>query len=290
LISLRGQRGHAVVLTFFYTHCPDTCPLTSQKLRAILNSFGSEARKVTVLIVSTDPLHDNPSDAKAFLRRNGLTSWHFLLGSIGQLSKVWKPYGIGVTLSGKGPGHTAGMYLIDKTGREQVYLDDTIVAPALSQDLHILLDDHHWLYSYPTGPVVGDLAPSFKLTSAKAGAVDLNSFRGKPLLVNFWATYCGPCLQEMPLLERTYRKYKGRLNIVGIDEQEPANEVQAYLHRVHVTYPIGLDSNGNTMYTYQIQGTPTTLFLNRAGVVHSVAIGPLTTAQVTKQVKSLLAS
>jgi cytochrome c biogenesis protein CcmG, thiol:disulfide interchange protein DsbE len=293
LISLTGQRGRAVVLTFFYTHCADTCPLTAQKLRAVLRRFGAESARISVLIVTTDPLRDNEADARIFLRKNGLPGWHFLLGKYRTLARIWRRYGIYVPSPAQrqssGPAHSAVTYLIDSKGRQHILLDDAAPAPVFAQDLHILLRDHQWLQNLPKAPIFGDRAPDLNLPSLTSGErVRLTQFRGKPVMINFWATTCLPCLSEMPLLERTYRRYHGKLQILGVDDQEPANEVGAFVRQDHITYPIALDSQGNTVYSYQLAGTPTTFFLDARGVIQDVHAGPLTGYQVTREVDSLL--
>ncbi|HEV3311713.1 MAG TPA: redoxin domain-containing protein [Chloroflexota bacterium] len=292
-ITLASLHGHAVMLTFFYTHCPDTCPLTAQKIRTAIRRFGREASRVSVVIVTTDPLHDDRVDATAFLRRNGLSNWHFLLGSYRRLVPLWKRYAIYVpSRSGRlkeGPAHSAVMYLIDTSGHEQALLDDGVVAAAsLVQDLHILLNDHQWWTKRPVAPIVGAVPPAFSLTGMNGGSIRLTHFRGTPLLINFWATWCIPCRTEMPLLARTYRKDRGRLNIVGIDEQEPAAVVRAFVRQFHATYPIALDTLGTAMYAYQIIGTPTSFFVNKQGVITHVKVGEIDAAEMATQVRSLL--
>lgn len=293
-VTLAAQRHHIVILTFFYTHCPDTCPMTAQKLRTVLKKFGREARRVRVLIVTTDPLHDTRAMARAFLQRHGMASWHFLLGSYSRLQKVWRAYHVyavgGMSVGKRGPTHTAGMYLINGMGKERLYLDDTMSGVQIGQDLHVLLGDHTLMAPTTVAPQVGAVAPNFSLPSLSGSPLDLHRFRGKPLLVNFWATWCIPCKNELPLLERTYRRYQARLNVLGVDQQEPASEVTSFAHSLHVTYPIALDSNGNVAFSYRVIGTPTTLFVDRNGIIRSIATGPLSPWRLPKEVHALLRS
>jgi cytochrome oxidase Cu insertion factor (SCO1/SenC/PrrC family) len=293
LVSLHGLRGRDVVLTFFYTHCPDTCPLTAQKLRTVLRRLGSEAARIDVLVVSTDPVNDTPVTARAFLRKNGSPAWHFLLGSYQELAPVWKAYHVYVpTMAAQrttGPAHSAVMYLIDGGGREQVLLNDSVDAPSLAQDLHILLRDHHWLDRLPSAPVVGDRAPLLDLPALTPHrTIRLAQLAGTPVLINFWATWCIPCRSEMPLLERTHLRYGNRLTILGVDEQEPAGEVRTYVHQVHVTYPIALDGQGNAFYAYQVTGTPTTFFVDARGVIRGIQSGPLSEVLLRKRLATML--
>lgn len=292
LVSLPSLRGKFVILTFFYTHCPDTCPLTAEKLRGVLQGMGSEANRVTVVAVSTDPVHDNPALARTFLQQHGLPSWHFVLGTYPQLRKVWKAYyvyAVAPSQVGKlGNTHTAGMYIIDKSGREREYLADSTPAMQIANDLHVLMKDNMWIASLPVAPVQGSIAPNFTLPALNASKLSLKQFRGKPVLVNFWATWCVPCRSEMPMLERTYRRFGGKLAILGVDEQEEAGDVQDFVRSYHVTYPIALDQSADVSYDYQLNGTPTSFLIAKNGVIKSVTTGPLNGPRLQQQVQALL--
>jgi protein SCO1/2 len=116
-VSLPGYRGHVVVLTFMYSTCQDTCPVTATTIRGALDELGHD---VPALAVSVDPAHDTPDTAEAFLVKRGLSAgrMHFLLGTRAQLQPVWKAYGI--QPQGKSFEHTARVVLIDKRGRQRV--------------------------------------------------------------------------------------------------------------------------------------------------------------------------
>ncbi len=145
-VSLEAQRGHPVVLTFLYTHCPDACPLTAEKLHAAEQSLGPRAADVRWLVVSIDPEGDTPADASKFVAAHHLTGQvHYLLGSQSQLQPVWSAYHIAVQ-----PGqdaqaqvrsvvHSLGVYVIDGQGRERVYLDQDFDPAGLTSDLRALL-------------------------------------------------------------------------------------------------------------------------------------------------------
>src|SRR5437660_4562472 len=88
-ISLSQFKGQPVVLTFLYTHCPDECPLTAEKLHTVMLSLGNDAQKVGVLAVSTDPQNDTQAAAQAFSKAHNMQNyWHFLIGTQQQLSPI----------------------------------------------------------------------------------------------------------------------------------------------------------------------------------------------------------
>jgi protein SCO1/2 len=140
-VSLSQFRGRPVVLTFLYTHCPDECPLTAEKLRVALHQLGASASGVAILAVSTDPIGDTQAAAQAFSAQHQmLDRWHYLIGAHDQLAPVWKAYGIAVAAGARAGEvtHGLGLYVIDKQGRERVYLGNDFDPAALAADLRIL--------------------------------------------------------------------------------------------------------------------------------------------------------
>jgi protein SCO1 len=116
-VSLRQFRGRVVVLTFMYTTCKDTCPLTATQIRGALDDLDHD---VPALAVSVDPVNDTPARAKKFLFQRGLSDdrMRFLLGSRAQLAPIWKAYGI--LPQGKAFDHSAYVLLIDRHGRQRI--------------------------------------------------------------------------------------------------------------------------------------------------------------------------
>jgi protein SCO1 len=116
-ISLRNYRGRVVVLTFMYSTCTDTCPVTATTIRGALDEVGQD---IPALAVSVDPANDTPDSAEKFLLQRGLSNgrMHFLLGTRAQLAPIWQAYGI--RPQGQGFDHSAIVLLIDKRGRQRV--------------------------------------------------------------------------------------------------------------------------------------------------------------------------
>jgi protein SCO1/2 len=116
-VSLRQFRGKVVVLTFMYTTCKDTCPLTATQIRGALDDLDHD---VPALAVSVDPVNDTPARAKQFLFQRGLGDdrMRFLLGSRAQLQPIWKAYGI--RPQGDAFDHSAYVLLIDRHGRQRI--------------------------------------------------------------------------------------------------------------------------------------------------------------------------
>ena len=141
-VSPQQFAGHPVVVAFLSTGCPDACQQEPGRLRTALDRAGKAAGGAGVLMVSLDPRDDTQAAALAFSEQQHTTSrWHFLIGTCSQLSTVWKAYGVGISGCGGAnavAGHALGLYLIDKRGRERVYLDSEFTPQALAGDLQAL--------------------------------------------------------------------------------------------------------------------------------------------------------
>jgi len=98
----------------------------------------------------------------------------------------------------------------------------------------------------------------------------LTDFKGKAVVINFWASWCGPCKEEAPLLERTWKQEQGK-NVVflGIDFQEPSSNAINFLQSYSITYPAVLDTHGSVANKYGVTSLPVTIFINRNGIIVS---------------------
>jgi protein SCO1/2 len=134
-VDTRDLRGRVAIVTFLYTTCRDTCPLTADQIRGALDDLG---RDVPVLAVSVDPSNDTPARARAFLNKHGLAGrGHFLLGTRAQLEPVWRAFGI--QPQGKGFDHTASTVIVDRQGRQRIgFLTDILTPEGLQHDLEKL--------------------------------------------------------------------------------------------------------------------------------------------------------
>jgi len=141
-ISLDGQRGKLVLLTFLYTHCPDVCPLTAQNLSGAVRLLGPKADAVRVLAVSVDPRGDTPKSVRHFIRTHRLVrQFHYLIGSKQELEPIWHVYGVTPVQRGKsGLDHTLYTVLADGSGKARVLYDATAAPVAVAHDLRLLLE------------------------------------------------------------------------------------------------------------------------------------------------------
>jgi len=292
-----GQfHGRPIVITFMEAHCQELCPIVAEKLRRTISALGPAGRRIVLLAISTAPESDTVSAVRRFSQAHGMFHrWHYLTGSRQRLQPVWRAYAVYAGPANAPPAirdmHTSVTYLIDTSGREQVLFASSLDTPSLDHDLRILS-------GLPVGsigredtvaPGEGHAAPDFVLRSVAGPSVALSSFFGKVVLVNFWATWCIPCRTEMPEIAGWYRRLRGRgLVVLGVDKQEPRGDVVPFLHSVHASYPVVLDSDGSVSALYNIIGLPTSVVVDRQGVIRTVHIGIIDHAFLKGQLEPLL--
>ncbi|MBC5806834.1 MAG: thiol-disulfide oxidoreductase [Candidatus Eremiobacter antarcticus] len=131
-------------------------------------------------------------------------------------------------------------------------------------------------------------APDVSLISMSGKPVRLSSFEGRPLWLNFFATWCTPCKAEMPDVEKQYRRlHKRGLVVLGIDQQETAALVADFSRRFDLSFPRVIDA-GKAAEAYGVHAIPTSVFIDRAGIVRAVHIGALSSAQMDAELAKIM--
>ncbi|MCC6975855.1 MAG: TlpA family protein disulfide reductase [Anaerolineae bacterium] len=129
----------------------------------------------------------------------------------------------------------------------------------------------------PIAPEVGALAPPLRGLSPTGSPFDLNAYRGTPLILNFWATWCAPCIQEMPILEKFHQR---GVMVVGINVGDSPSTILAWAEQYHITFPLVLDPTGQMSRQYRLLGLPATFQIDSAGVVRRVKFGALSESEL----------
>jgi thiol-disulfide isomerase/thioredoxin len=134
--------------------------------------------------------------------------------------------------------------------------------------------EHEWGELALHRPPPGLSAADFSLSDASGRRVRLGDFRGRAVLLNFWASWCTPCEMEMPGLERLHRRVGGRLAVLAVNFGEAAERVRVFGERHALTFPMLLDRRGEVFARYAVRALPFTLLLDRDGRPVAVAEGP----------------
>jgi len=140
-VTLAGQRGRYVLVTFLYVHCPDVCPLIAQNLNAALRQLGSARRRVRVLAVSVDPRGDTRAAVRRYIAARGLLpQFRYLIGTKAELTKAWAAWHvIAVRQTPEVVDHVAYTALVDPTGKQRVLYDSKVTAAQVLHDVRKLM-------------------------------------------------------------------------------------------------------------------------------------------------------
>ena len=125
----------------------------------------------------------------------------------------------------------------------------------------------------PIGAEIGALAPDFRLETEKGEVIVLSDFRGKPVFINFFAVWCGPCRFEMPEIESIHQSLGNELVVLAVDVRESAERVKGYKELLGLTMPTVLDTRREVANSYQVPGLPWTFILDDQGVIRHIKFG-----------------
>jgi cytochrome oxidase Cu insertion factor (SCO1/SenC/PrrC family) len=298
--SLQDQLGHTfdsstaagkdLVIAAFNTTCRETCPLYTALFFQLQKNLPPGVQLVEV---TTDPAVDTPAKLDAYGRGLG-AAWTFATGSSEALSAFWKPFGVELA---SGDVHVSTLALVDRHGYVRlVYrgvpdIGNDIV-PSLVTSLSATglkeLAGHGDGWGAPsvlqslltiTGPEQvaqnpGGRAPGFDLESTEGGRVSLADLAGRPLVINFWASYCPPCRAEMPLLQRRVGSLS-TVRLVLINEGDNGQSARSFLNGIGIQQPALLDSDLKVGRAYGVLPLPTTVFVRADGSIAGRQVGEL---------------
>ncbi|WP_297987170.1 TlpA family protein disulfide reductase [uncultured Anoxybacillus sp.] len=128
------------------------------------------------------------------------------------------------------------------------------------------------------GMDVGEIAPDFELMTLKGEKMKLSQFRGKKVVLNFWASWCPPCRAEMPEMQRFHEQYGQHVAIVAVNltnKEKSRDAVETFVNQKSVTFDITLDEQGMVSKTYKVITIPTSYIIDEQGIIRSKHVGPL---------------
>lgn len=146
--------------------------------------------------------------------------------------------------------------------------------------------------SIPVEPKIGFRAPDFTLQTLSGETVRLSDLIGRPVVISYWATWCIPCQQELPVLEQLFREYQSQgLVVVTVNaiDQDSLADVQAMVGEKSMTLPVLLDQGNQFASTYGALFFPTTIFVDASGVIRFIRLGDSSEADLRSKVENLLA-
>jgi cytochrome c biogenesis protein CcmG/thiol:disulfide interchange protein DsbE len=156
------------------------------------------------------------------------------------------------------------------------------MVPAMGWPQH----EHHTGQS--SAPSIGAPAVPFELKSLEGKLVGLASFRGRPLVVNFFASWCDPCREEMPLINDFASKgAKEGYSVLGIAIEDSRAAVTEYAKESKLAFPIALDLNSTVKRSYRIFGPPATFFIDSQGIIRDVVLGPINLERAGEAMKKI---
>ena len=134
-------------------------------------------------------------------------------------------------------------------------------------------------------------APAFSLPARGGSTIDLSQYKGQVVMINFWASWCVPCRQEMPLLDSIYKKYKPLgFTLLSVNVEPEQKDAENFLKQTPVTFPVVFDAKSQVSSLYNVQGMPTTVFIDRKGNVRLMHVSYKTGDEnlYMDQIRSLL--
>lgn len=141
-----------------------------------------------------------------------------------------------------------------------------------------------------TSPQVGALAPNFRLQTLDGDEMLLSDLRGRPVFINFWATWCFFCISEMPAIQKLATEYGDDAVILGVNVAEPVEDAQTFATNFEITYPLLLDSDREVTEAYQVRSMPTSVFVDASGVIQAFGFGAMFPDQIRENLDPLVAA
>lgn len=136
----------------------------------------------------------------------------------------------------------------------------------------------------------GEVAPAFRLTTIDGRTFNLNATKGMVVVVNFWASWCGPCRVEAPYFEKAYKEFKARrIEFIGIAVDDSPDDVKAFIKREGLSFPIGLDDTGDIAKLYRVNALPKTVIIGKDGRIKLNRMGLIREAELFSEIRRNLA-
>jgi cytochrome oxidase Cu insertion factor (SCO1/SenC/PrrC family) len=300
-VNLATIQGKDVVIGAFHTNCHETCPLYT----ALFLQLAKHLPPGVMLLEVTTDTADTPSVLEKYAQQVG-ASWTFGTGTDAGIAGFWRLFGVEIS---SGDVHTSTLALVDRHGYVRlVYRGVPKVGHDIPPDLVTSLSARGlaelgsggdgWSEADVLDAVTtitgsetrvksgGGKAAPFTLTSTDGSLVTLSDLSGKPLVINFWATYCPPCKAEMPMLEQQVGAQPG-VRLVLVNEGESRTAARAFLDDLGIKQAALLDSDTSVLRSYGLFALPTTIFVRADGTIDRRYVGQLDAAVLQAELSAV---
>ena len=273
-VSLDSLRGKVVLLAFNDSECTTICPLTTAAMLAAKAKLGAAGSRVQLLGIDANPKATSLEDVLSYSQLHGmLHAWHFLTGSLPQMERVWKAYGVEAAIQGGQIAHTPALFVIDPQGRlaklyvtQQSYAAIDQLGQLLAREASRLLPDHPPVGSNLDYQQITGITPASTVTLPRAGGGTARLGPGRPRLYLFFATWdreiTGLAGQLDTLDGYARAASSGKLPALTAVDEQTVEPSRATLTRFLATlsrplaYPVAVDSSGRVADGYEVQGQP----------------------------------
>jgi len=131
--------------------------------------------------------------------------------------------------------------------------------------------------SSDAGPGIGNPAPDFQLHDIEGQTITLSNLRGSPVILNFWASWCGPCKHEMPFIQQIYEDWQSEgVILLSINFRETYSVATQFMESNELSFPVLFDTDGTVGLDYKVSGIPTTFFIDKGGSIQAQKLGSFT--------------
>jgi cytochrome c biogenesis protein CcmG/thiol:disulfide interchange protein DsbE len=274
-VSLDSSRGKVVILDFNDSECTTICPLTTTAMLDAKRMLGAAGSQVELLGVDANPKATSIDDVLSYSQLHGMTNqWRFLTGSLSQLKRVWKAYGVAVDITRGLIAHTPALFIIDGDGQlRRIYITQQSYAAVgqfgqiLANEVASLLPGHPTVKSDLSYSTISGISPRTRLAVPRAGGGTVSvGADGSPRLYVFFATWDQEVTSlggQLDALNRyqSSAAQSGLPALTAVDEGSVEPSASALPHFLStlprpLSYPVAIDQNGRLADGYEVQGQP----------------------------------
>ena len=285
-LSLEQYRGQVVLLDFWATWCPP-CIAEIPNVKKTYEKYKDQ--KFQIVGISLDR---SKEPLEAYIKKEGLTWLHYW-DNIGKVSNLYKVQAIPSTFLIDGKGvirktnlrgyrlETAVAELVNENLEKSTDTSTKTPAPKsipatkiLKQDTTPQKDELQEVHRADPSEWIGKPAPDFQVTDLEGEKLSLKDYRGQLVLLDFWATWCGPCIAEMPKVKKAYEKYKDQnFQIIGISLDQSEEPLTAYIEKEGLAWIHYWDENREIRTLYGVWGIPSAFLIDGEGVIRKASLG-----------------